>query len=81
MVVGLIRTRILAGTGLALIVLGGWISVRPFLDIVQEVQGHCDYLPCVTRMTAVVLVICGLVIMIGAFAVGMAAGSVQRRRA
>lgn len=76
----LTRSRILAGTGVALMVLGAWASISPLRDIVQEAQGHCDYLPCVTLMTDVILGIAGLAIAVGAFVVGMAVGSVRHRR-
>ena len=76
----LTRSKVLVGTGVALIVVGAWASISPLRDIVQEAEGHCDYLPCVTMTTAVILGIAGLAIAVGGFAVGMVAGGVGRRR-
>ncbi len=45
------RRGLLAGAGVVLVGLGAWTST-PLRDIVQEAQGYCDWVPCVTRMTA-----------------------------
>lgn len=37
--------------GLAMVVVGVALLIRPVDDVVQETQGHCDYLPCVTLTT------------------------------
>ena len=71
---------LLAGAGVVPVGLGAGTSTTPLRDIVQEVQGHCDWVPCVTRMTAVVLVIAFAAIAADAFTIGLAAGTMRRGR-
>ena len=62
-----------------MVVIGLALSTGPFNDIVQEAQGHCDYLPCVTSTTVPFLVAMLAVVLIGAFALVLGTSSIRRR--
>jgi hypothetical protein len=55
------------------VVIGLALLTRPVNDIVQEAQGHCDYLPCVTSTTVPFLVATLAVVVIGAVVLVLAA--------
>ncbi|MHB8589787.1 MAG: hypothetical protein ACYDA0_13200 [Candidatus Dormibacteraceae bacterium] len=71
----------LVAAGLAMVVAGAAMSMRPGTDLVQEAQGHCDYFPCVGPITvpllasALVLLVAGIIVLaIGARSALVAAG-------
>jgi hypothetical protein len=51
--------------GVAVLLIGVLLAARPVNDILQEGQGHCDYLPCVSAMTIPVLVLATGIALLG----------------
>jgi hypothetical protein len=69
----------LVSFGITMVLIGLTLVTRPLNDIVQEAQGHCDWLPCITSMTVPFLVGTSLIALIGAFAILFGVRTGRRR--
>lgn len=66
--------------GVACLAVAGVLFAGRFYDIIYQLQGKCDYRPCLTPADSPMLVVLILLPALGFFLLGMAAAGVTRRR-
>jgi hypothetical protein len=66
--------------GIACLAVASVLLSARFYDIIDQLQGKCDYRPCLTPPDSPMLVVLVILSALGFFLLGMAAAGVTRRR-
>jgi len=66
--------------GVASVGLGGWLLASRYHDFDYQLQGKCDYRPCVTSADLPTVVLLVGLLVLGFFLIGIAATGLIRRR-
>lgn len=67
------KRTVLIRIGVVVSLVGLLLSARPLRDVVQEGQGHCDWVSCVTTTTIPLLLVAAGITLVGVITVVAAA--------